>query len=84
MMTSLVALQLRDRLTQAEMFRQKRVVHMTAVAAWLVGRSWSVVLSPCRDSISGQVDCFSQNKCSLVERSLMSGCGWGHEPAQNC
>ena len=64
MMTSLGTMQFKDRLAQAERFRH------------CCGRSWSVVSFT---FISGHVDCFSQDKCSL-----MSGCGRGHEPAQNC
>ena len=49
----------------------------------------SLVLSPCRGSISGFLDsfqsggAFSGQRALTIERSVMSGCGQGHEPAKN-
>ena len=47
------------------------------------------VLSPCRDSISGLLGtfqpggAFSCQRVLTIERSVMSGCGQGHEPAKH-
>ena len=48
-----------------------------------------MVLSPCRDSISGFLGrfqsggVFSGRRALTIERSVMIGCGQGHEPAKN-
>ena len=48
-----------------------------------------MVPSPCRDSISGflgsfqSAGVFSGRRALTIERSVMSGCGQGHEPAKN-
>ena len=45
-----------------------------------------MVLSPCRDSISGSFqsgETFLGWRALTIERSVMSGCGQGHEPAKN-
>ena len=45
-----------------------------------------MVLSPCRDSISGFLDSFQSGgalsdwRALTIERSAMSGCGQDHEP----
>ena len=47
-----------------------------------------MVLSPCMDSIYGFLGSFqsggalSGRRAPTVERSVMSGCGQGHEPAK--
>ena len=48
-----------------------------------------MVLSPCRDSISGFLGnfqsggVFSGRRALTIERWVMSECGQGHEPAKN-
>ena len=48
-----------------------------------------MVLSPCRDSISGFLGSFQSGgaffgrRALTIERSVMSECGQGHEPAKN-
>ena len=56
---------------------------------FLVQMSLEMVLSPCRDSISGPLGnfqsggVFSGQRALTIEHSVMSGCGQGHEPANN-
>ena len=48
-----------------------------------------MVLSPCRDSISGFLGSFQSGgafsgwRALTIECLVMSGCGQGHEPAKN-
>ena len=48
-----------------------------------------MVLSPCRDSISGFVGslqsggAFPSWRALTIENLVMNGCGQGHEPAKN-
>ena len=62
--------------------------HWMACSAFLCKRAQKTVLSHCRGSISGFLGSFQSGgaflgrKAQTIDRSVMSGCGQGHEPAK--